>query len=418
MNPQMLFVMRSEVKVSFYVRKQASKKSGLYPILMRVSYGGERITIGQIGVSIPDPSYLSNGEVASSCPNSESLNSLLLSEVVRIDMIAKKLERNGLFSLERLKEEYRSEANGSPTPTVMEVFNEKLSQIENQYKSGSIKECTLRNWRFALTLFSGFLRLSENRRDLSLGEVTPKLFSSYESYLIDDYGYHRNTASKHLTLFRSVISFAVEKGYISHSPIANYRIKEIPSNVTFISIETLKRIIDAEFDERRLELTKDMFVFSCLTGLSYSDVKTLTSEHIKELAGAKFLVKPREKTKVTAIVPLLPEALEILDKYGSLCEEGDSLLPIYSNQKINQYLKEIAFRLDIDETLSFHVARHTFATLTLTSGVTLESVSKMLGHNNIATTRIYARVTPDKIKREFAEVKEKFAHLLGELIYK
>lgn len=267
-------------------------------------------------------------------------------------------------------------------------------------------------------MFNGFLRLVERRKDLSLKSVDKHLFGRYEAYLIDDYGYHRNTASKMLSLLKSVLNFAVERGYISHSPLSSCKARQIPSNVTFISIETLRRIIDAEFDERRLELTKDMFVFSCLTGLSYSDVKSLTSEHIKDLGGAKFLVKPREKTKVTAIVPLLPEALEILDKYGSLCEEGDFLLPIYSNQKINQYLKEIAFRLDIDETLSFHVARHTFATLTLTSVVTLESVSKMLGHNNIATTRIYARVTPDKIKREFSEVKEKFAHLLGKLIYK
>lgn len=159
----------------------------------------------------------------------------------------------------------------------------------------------------------------------------------------------------------------------------------------------------------RLEIVRDSFLFSCFTGLSYVDLRNLTEDDIHEINGCKVIVIDRQKTATKCSIPLFRQAELIIDKYEDKRCDGGRLLPMLSNQKTNQYLKEIGAKCGIKKHLTFHLARHTFATMALSKGVSIETISKVLGHTKIQTTEIYARVTPNKILEEMGILEERLS---------
>jgi len=173
----------------------------------------------------------------------------------------------------------------------------------------------------------------------------------------------------------------------------------------------LQKIIDKEFDIERLCLVRDIFIFCCFTGLAYADVKKLKRNEIQiGIDGGKWIFTSRQKTEAPSRIPLLPTTLELLDRYKnhSQCSNGDKLLPVLSNQKMNAYLKEIADTCGIAKNFTFHIARHTFATtVTLGNGVPIETVSKMLGHKNLRTTQHYAKILDKKVSDDMAVLRKK-----------
>ena len=165
----------------------------------------------------------------------------------------------------------------------------------------------------------------------------------------------------------------------------------------YFSQEEVTAIAMKKFSTKRLEQVRDIFIFSCFCGLAYIDVKNLRKENIRtSFDGNLWIIGKREKTDVSFSIPLLDIPRKILEKYEGKLPDN-KILPVLSNQKMNAYLKEIGTLCGINKDLTFHLARHTFATLTLSKGVSIESVSKMLGHTNIRTTQIYARITDSKI---------------------
>ena len=164
--------------------------------------------------------------------------------------------------------------------------------------------------------------------------------------------------------------------------------------------------MNRDFSMKRLEVVREIFIFSGLTGLAYIDVHNLTKENLVELDGKMWIMTKRQKTDVPSNILLLDIPYSIILRYEGKDKNG-RLLPILSNQKMNSYLKEIADLCGIEKNLSYHLARHTFATLALSKGVPVESVSKMLGHTNIKTTQIYARITNKKIEHDMLALSEK-----------
>ena len=180
----------------------------------------------------------------------------------------------------------------------------------------------------------------------------------------------------------------------------------------YLSEEEIQNIINKDFKTERLSLVRDIFLFSCFTGLAYIDVKNLTKSHISiGIDGEKWIFTHRQKTESASKIPILPVTQMIIDKYADHPKSNneDRLLPILTNQKMNAYLKEIAGVCEIEKELTFHIARHTFATtVTLTNGVPIESVSKMLGHKNLRTTQHYAKVLDKKVSEDMKILKDKF----------
>lgn len=198
---------------------------------------------------------------------------------------------------------------------------------------------------------------------------------------------------------------------LDKNPFVNYKAKVKEVERAYLVQEEIQAIVDKEFATERLNQVKDIFLFSCFTGLAYIDVKQLTRSNIGlGIDGGKWIFTNRQKTDTRSNISLLPIAEEILDKYKQhpQCLNEGKLLPVLSNQKMNSYLKEIADLCEINKELTFHIARHTFATtVTLTNGVPIESVSKMLGHKNLRTTQHYAKILDKKVSDDMKVLRTK-----------
>jgi len=245
-------------------------------------------------------------------------------------------------------------------------------------------------------------------KDMVLTKLDLTFIRKFEIYLKTEFKIHHNTVMKHLKQLKKVIHFAMELGYLERDPFLNH--KTAYKNVTrdFLTSDELNRYETHTFRIKRLDQVRDVFLFVCYTGLSYSNLKSLSRDNIsKGIDGKNWIAYERRKTAVQARIPLLPMAQQLIDKYKDdpECNADNKILPVKSNQKLNSYLSEIAVLCDINKNITMHIGRHTFATtVNLTNGVPIESVSKMLGHTSIKTTQIYSKVIDTKISKEMDDL--------------
>ena len=216
----------------------------------------------------------------------------------------------------------------------------------------------------------------------------------------------QNSSTKHLKLLKKIINLSVANSYMAFNPFSTYKVEREPVDIDFLDEEELRKIINFDTPLPRLERAKDMFLFGCFTGLSYIDIKTLTPEHFeKDNTGRIWIKKRRVKTGVLSRIPLLPIAKLILDKYKG----GEKFLPIQDPADINKYLKDIAILCGINKRICFHTSRHTFAsTVTLANNISLEVVSKMLGHTNTRMTAHYAKLIDKCIGEQMDKLMDTF----------
>ena len=231
--------------------------------------------------------------------------------------------------------------------------------------------------------------------------------TDFENYLRTESKCNENTTAKFMQTFKMIVIIAKNNGWIYTDPFSNYKIRLKRVDRGYLTDAELQKIMKKKFPTKRLEQVRDVFLFSCYTGLSYVDVKELKAGDIKiSFDGKPWIMIHRHKTDTPVNVPLLKIPQMLLQKYEGQLPKGQ-LLPVLSNQKLNSYLKEIADLCGINKNITFHLARHTFATTTtLAKGVPIETVSKMLGHTNIETTQIYARITNEKIRKDMEALAE------------
>lgn len=254
-----------------------------------------------------------------------------------------------------------------------------------------------------------FIKLKFHTNDYPLTLITTGFIKDFYDYLILTYKLHINTVAKHMQVFHTVFSQAIDHGWVQHDPFRPFKCPTQKPDRGFLTKHEINLILNKQMTSERLEHIKDVFLFSCFTGFAYIDVKQLTPKNIVDGPdGRPWIFTARQKTDVPVYVPLLDVALKLIQKYKAYQDETGKLFPMPSNQKVNDYLKEIAGICGISKNISFHLARHTFATtITLENGVPLETVSKMLGHTDIKTTMIYARVIKEKIANEMGILANK-----------
>ena len=213
--------------------------------------------------------------------------------------------------------------------------------------------------------------------------------------------------------FGKIIRICLSNGLLATNPFQNYKNKIKKVDRVYLNDEEIKQIANKPLASERLAQVRDVFIFCCFTGLAYVDVKNLKrGDIVTGIDGEKWISIKRQKTNVPSRIPLLPIAATLLNQYqyNRMCLNTGLLLPVSSNQKMNSYLKEIADFCGIDKPITFHIARHTFATtVTLLNGIPIESVSKMLGHTNIQTTQHYAKILDVKVGADMALLKTKLA---------
>lgn len=295
----------------------------------------------------------------------------------------------------------------------------KLMDYHNSHQKEALEWGTLKNYFTTQKYIKEFLKKKYKTSDKFLSELSYKFIKDFEYYLrhmktpLGEFALSNNGVMKHLERLRKMINLALQMEWIDKNPFLAYRLKFEKVDRDYLTKQELAKIEAKDFEMPRLELVKDLFIFSCYTGLSYIDVSNLKQENIVTgLDEEKWIVTSRQKTNTAVKMPILPKALAILEKYAdhpkSLAD--GTLLPTFSNQKLNSYLKEISDLCGIKKHLTFHTARHTFATIvTLSNGVPIESVSKMLGHTKLATTQIYARVLETKLSDDMAALRKRLA---------
>ena len=299
---------------------------------------------------------------------------------------------------------------GEERKTILQVFDYHNSQME-KVVGIDVVPATLVKFKTIRSKIAAFIKYQYKKSDVFLEELSHLFITNFEYYLKTVEHIQHNTTMKYIQNTKKIIHLSVRNGWLTRNPFEDYRcsFRKVDRNV--LTDEELQLLESKTFKIARLQLVKDLFVFSCYTGLAYIDVMDLTRTNLSiGIDGEQWIFTQRHKTGEKVRVPVLPKAKEILDIYKNnpACINQDRLLPKMSNQKLNAYLKEIADLCSFDKNLTFHLARHTFATtVTLSNGVPIETVSKLLGHSNIKTTQIYAKVIEKKVSEDMSSLKSK-----------
>jgi len=295
---------------------------------------------------------------------------------------------------------------------LLDILEYHKLKIEKTLAKGSIRNFGVTE-KYVLRFLNGELKTT----NIYLSELNYKFINDFANFLFNYWpkghvnAMSHNTVMKHLQRLRKIITLAFHLEWIEKDPFIRWKPTFQKKERDFLNLNELNQIEDFNFHNDRLDRVRDLFVFSCYTGISFTDMNDLTKDNIRYgMDSQKWIFTSRNKTKAKVKIPLLDKALEILEKYDNhpMTEITQSLLPVITNVKVNLYLKEVADLCDIKKNLTFHMARHTFATtVTLSNGVPIETVSKLLGHTKIATTQIYARVLEDKLSQVMSALSDK-----------
>ena len=402
---------RTTFGLLFYIRRDKTNKKGEAPVFMRLTINGERADASIKRFIEPHAWNSAKGKANEKCRGGKDLNLYLdaiSANILRIqrDLELDKKEVSAQIILNRYLGKEQSDRH-----TLMEVFrahNEKCRALSGI----SLAPGTVIRYETTLRLTEEFLQKSYQKEDCYLDEVTNQFIEDFEFFLKTVRRCCHNTTSKYLMNFKKIVRIALAKGWMKKDPFAQIRFHLDPVEREFLEKQELKAMLNKAISIPRLAQVRDIFCFCCLTGLAFTDVQQLKAEHlVADIHGKIWIRKARQKTKNMCNIPLLDEAQKIIDRYRDhpYCQTHGVLLPVCSNQKMNSYLKELADICGIRKNLSTHCARHTFATLTLASGATIDNVAKMLGHAYVNMTRRYAKVLDSSIMRDMEVVAENMA---------
>ena len=399
-------MVRSSFAILFFIRDSRVRKDGTTSIEVVLTVNGERCAFST-GKKVKSCNWDKNKQqVKGKDEEAQSLNNYLKAIKAKLyQKEAELLERGFVITAELLRDAYFDKVESLKEKSLFEVFEEHNQEQEKLVGNG-VSKATYWISVYTVRLLKEFVQQKYKREDLYLRELNLSFIQSFHTFLRIDKGMAQNSSTKHLKLLKKIVNLAVANSYMATNPFITYKIEREPIEIDFLDEEELRKIINFDTPLPRLERAKDMFLFGCFTGLSYIDIKTLAPEHFeKDSTGRIWIKKRRVKTGVLSRIPLLPIAKLILDKYKG----GEKLLPIQDPADINKYLKDIAILCDIKKRITFHTSRHTFAsTVTLANNISLEVVSKMLGHTNTRMTTHYAKLIDKCIGEQMDKLMDTF----------
>lgn len=402
--------MNTTVSILFYIKRAKTNNFGICPIYTRVTVNAKRFEFSTNKYINPDKWSSEGNKIKGATEEARTINSHLDYLKNQVLEAEKKLFKKDItLNSENLKNELfgLSETNRMLVPIFQDHNNKIKELIGKEYAPG-----TLERYTTSLKHTIEFMHWKYNVSDIDITKIDHAFITDYEFWLRSVRNCANNTAVKYIKNFNKIIKICLANDWLEKNPFANYKSKVKEVERVYLSEEEIQNIINKDLKTERLSLVRDIFLFSCFTGLAYIDVKNLTKSHINiGIDGEKWIFTHRQKTESASKIPILPITQMIIDKYEDHPQSvnQDKLIPILSNQKMNAYLKEIATICEIEKELTFHIARHTFATtITLTNGVPIESVSKMLGHKNLRTTQHYAKVLDKKVSEDMKVLREKF----------
>jgi site-specific recombinase XerD len=394
-----------------FILRMNKVKNGKAPLYARITVNASRIEVSlKILVNVLDWNS-SKGLVKPKDEKARELNSFLEHVRGQFADCYKQLQlQKKIINAEAIKNLFLG--NEKKEHTLCSLIEYHNTNMRNVLCHG-----TLKNYFTTSKYLARFLKTKYKTADIYLADLNYQFISEFELFLRKHIPtdhqkrLQNNGVMKHLERLRKMVRLAVKLEWIAKNPFENYQLKFQKVERGYLTDTELASIENKKFTIERLDWVKDLFVFSCYTGLAYIDTMKLSpSNIIRGIDGEYWLITSRQKTEITVKVPLLPKAFEIINKYKNhpRASTNHTLFPTISNQKLNSYLKEIADLCGINKHLTFHLARHTFATtVTLSNGVPIESVSKMLGHTKITTTQIYAKVIERKLSDDMKTLRDK-----------
>lgn len=402
--------MKTNFSLLFYLKKPKNQQNGLVPIYLRITVNGKRAETSTGRECDPALWNSTAGRFKGTKEEIKSFNAYLDNLQTQVYAAHGQLtEAGGMITAESLKNKLLGKSEKSRMLiSLFKDHNKKVSAlVGDEYAAG-----TLERYETSLRHTLSFLEWQYKVSDIDIKQIDHDFITNYEFYLRSERKCANNSAIKYIKNFGKIIRICLASGWLDKDPFVNYKAKVKRVDRIFLNRGELQAIADKVFPTERLNQVRDIFLFCCFTGLAYADVKKLKStEIVKGLDGEMWIYTKRKKTDTPSRIPLLPSALNLLKRYADhpLCCNTDKALPVSTNQKMNAYLKEIADVCGIIKILTFHIARHTFATtVTLSNGVPIESVSKMLGHTNIKTTQHYAKILDLKVGQDMALLRQKF----------
>lgn len=401
---------KNTFKVLFYLRGNHVNKDGTSAIMIRITVDGEMEQLSSKLYVDPKLWDTRAGRAIGRSAKILELNSRLNDiQVILKDHYYDIQRRHGYVTAEMVRNAYMGITQREES--LLKLYEQHLEDTK-KLVGLSKADPTYRKYERMYRRVVEFMKKKYNITDIPLREIRYQFIVDLEFFLRTEYKYSQNTTYKCMKFFKQVINKAIRAGLITVDPFNGYKISIERVDRGFLSEDDLTKMMSKTFASKRLEQVRDIFIFACFTGLAYIDLANLRVDNIQKMFdGRLWIVTHRQKTNTKVTVPLLPPAIKILKKYEGEFVDG-KILPIITNQKMNCYLKEIAEICGIEKNLTFHLARHTFATtMTLGKGVPIETVSKMLGHTNVQTTQIYARITNDKISKDMNWLSQNLGNL-------
>lgn len=396
-----------EVKVTFYLKKSEATAGGLCPVMGRIEVGRDSAASFSAKMQAP-VSQWDSGRATGKSAAARRINA-------RLDEI-----RASALAIYRAQSAIRTSVTAetvkclllgmaSEQTTLLEyfrAFNDRFDRRVGVDRAAS----TAMNYRYACACLEAFLQAEYKLSDLPFAALDRAFIDRFDLYLRTERRLAPRTVMLIVTRLRTIVGHAISEGILTAGPFAGYEPERPRQEQKYLTTGELDRLTAVPPGNTKYELVRDLFLFSCWTGIPFGDMCRLSRGDL-EVAddGEVWISTSRTKTKIGYRVPLLDVPLRILDRYRDIAPEG-KLLPMYSNSELNRTLKRIATICGIERRLTFHMARHTYATeIALSHGVPLETVSRTMGHTSIATTQIYAKVTDDKIDADTHDLDCKIA---------
>lgn len=402
--------MRSTFKILMYLKKGSEKPNGNVPLMCRLTVDGE---IKQFSCKMDVPPRLWDvkaGRASGKSIEAQKINRAV--DKIRVDVnhrYQEMMQTDGYVTAVKLKDAYLG--IGIKQETLLKLFeqhnDEFLKKVGHSRAQG-----TFARYRTVCKHIREFLPHTYNRKDIPLKELSLTFINDFEYYLRTERKCRTNTIWGYMIVLKHIISIARNSGVLPFNPFAGYINSPESVDRGYLSKEELQSLMDAPMKNKTYELVRDLFLFSTFTGLAYSDVKNLTSDNLQTFFdGNLWIIARRKKTNTESNIRLLEVPKCIIEKYKGMT--GDNrVFPVPSNSSCNEKLKKIGTQCGIKTRLTFHVARHSAATtILLSNGIPIETVSRILGHTNIKTTQIYAKITNQKISQDL----EALSHKIGDL---
>ena len=398
--------MRSTFKILFYINRQKTKTDGKTAIFCRVTIDGKSTVMATGEECLPDAWNSRQGITGEKKINHRLATFRELVEKTYAEMLTK----DGVVSAELLKNRLQGVA---ATPTTLLAMSEAELQSVKACVGKSRSAGTYRNHTYSDKMLRDWIE-NKGRKDILIDAVTGDLFEEFRFYLKKK-RFTAKTVNRHLCWLCRLMYRAVSKRVIRYNPFEDATYEKEERKIRFLQKSDIANLMALKVNDREAELARRMFLFSCFTGLAIADMERLKFSHIQTSAdGRRYIRKERQKTKVESVVPLHPIAETILNRLREEEEQavkekdGDLVFPRGCSRSVmNNKLSTVGLACGVRQRLSFHMARHTFGTLSLSAGIPIESIAKMMGHASISSTQIYAQVTDRKISEDMDKLIQK-----------